>query len=599
MPVSARRHNQQMATSAPSCLPPDAQASLADAAAALDSGAMAQAYATLQALVAAHPSDPAVLRLLGSLCRRMRDTPAAITHLSKASAVDPQSPLIALELGQAFAAHGDLANAMRHFEKAAALDPQLFEASLLLGVALLRNAQPAAAIAPLRNARRLQPGHPDALRMLADAEFQAGSPSDALPLWQAVTRARPQDPDARMKLGETLSRLGQHEQAVACFQEALQVMPESADLWMAIAQAHEDAGDRTAASQAYARAAERRPGWAQPLAGMLGLARGKASLELIAQARSLLGNPAQADADRALLGYALGKVQDSLGHYDDAMASWRQANAARRRMTGAYQPEAVEQHVQRLMAVFDADFFARHRPSGSGDERPLFVVGMPRSGTTLTEQILASHSQAFGCGELPDIALILKAVGPGWPQVADRLDQGLLQRHASAYLQAASRLAPADCLRLVDKAPLNYYNLGLIALLFPKARIVWCRRDPRDIALSIFSENFSFDSQFSTDLADIGHSIRLQTRLMRHWQSVLPLPVLELEYEKLVQSPEVQARRLVDFAGLAWEPGCLEFHRSQRGVQTPSRWQVREPIHARSVGRWRNYGQSMDAVLAE
>src|SRR5690606_24710137 len=146
---------------------------------------------------------------------------------------------------------------------------------------------------------------------------------------------------------------------------------------------------------------------------------------------------------------------------------------------------------------------------------------------------------------------------------------------------------------LVDKSPLNFFNLSLPALLFPRAHVIWCRRDPRDIAVSIYSENFALDAQYATRLDAIAHTIALQTRLMRHWQAVLPLPVHELSYESLVESPELETRRLLAFLDLPWEPACLEFHRGNRTVQTPSRWQVREPIHARSAGRWRRYADSL------
>ena len=163
---------------------------------------------------------------------------------------------------------------------------------------------------------------------------------------------------------------------------------------------------------------------------------------------------------------------------------------------------------------------------------------------------------------------------------------------------AATRNAPADARCLVDKAPLNFFHLGLVARMFPRARVVWCRRDPRDIAVSVYAENFALDERLATDLGDIGHYINLQTRLMRHWQAESPLPVMELVYEELAADPEPSARRLVEFAGLDWDPGCLEFHRSERGVQTPSRWQVRQPIYTRSIGRWHSHADALAPLLA-
>lgn len=496
----------------------------------------------------------------------------------------------ALELGRQQAARGDFQGARRSFERATRCAPASFDAWFLLGIIYMRDGRRLEALPALRQAHGLQPGHIDATRALADAEFHAGLPGDALPLWQAVVAARPVDVDARLKLGETLNRLGLLDQEVANYHEALGLLPESADLWMALAQVHEDGGDRAAAVEAYREALRLRPGWVTPLGGLLSLQRKDPPAELVELALALQARPDLPDRDRALLGYALGKIQDSRGLHAAAMASWHDANAARRRTSGEYGRSQAETGIQRLMGVFDTGFFARPPgASGNPDERPVFVVGMPRSGTTLTEQIIATHSQAYGCGELPDIPLIVKSLGDRWPENATELGSGFVERESMCYLESASRHAPAEARRLVDKSPLNYFNLGLIALLFPRARVVWCRRDPRDIALSIYSENFALDAPFATGLDAIAHTIALQTQLMRHWQRTLPLPIHELRYEALVESPEPQAKALIAFLGLPWESACLEFHRSNRAVQTPSRWQVREPIHARSAGRWRPY----------
>jgi len=567
---------------------------LAQGVALIRAGRIAEAGALLQPLSVRHPADPAVHRALGEALALAGNLSAALPHLQAACRLAPDSADAALALGRLRASSGDFDGARECFARATGLAPAMFEPWFLLGITHMRAERYADALAPLRQAHRLQPGQPDATRALADAEFHAGLPRDALPLWQAAVAAQPRDVDARLKLGETFNRMGRLDEEASNYEAGLALLPGSADLWMALAQSREDGGDRDGAIAAYTRALQSKPGWTMPLAGLLSLQRKAPPAELVELAGSLLSRPDTPDRERALLGYALGKIQDSRGAYDDAMASWHDANAARRRMCGAYDSADAEAGVQRLIDTFDAGFF-RHPPGngGSADERPVFVVGMPRSGTTLTEQIIASHPQAHGCGELPDIALLIKALGSRWPANASGLESGFLRDEAARYLEAASRHAPANALRLVDKAPLNYYNLGLIALLFPRARVVWCRRDPRDIALSIYSENFSFDAQFSTSLEAIAHAIALQTRLMRHWQSVLPLPIHELRYESLVDAPETRARQLIDFLGLPWDPGCLEFHRSNRAVQTPSRWQVREPIHGRSAGRWQRYAGSL------
>lgn len=564
----------------------------------LRQGVLGQAGALLQQLLPQHPDDPELHRLHGLLASRTGDAAGALRHLAHACRLAPASAALRCDLGRLQAGMGDLAASLDAFRAATALAPEALEPWYFLGITLVRLARAGEALPPLRQAWRLAPDRIEVLRALAEAEFEAGRPEDALPLWQRLAQLQPADLDASLKLGETCSRAGLHAQALASYRQALQRLPAAAELWLALAQAEEDAGDRAAAAHAYAQALDRRPGWPQALAGLLGLQRAKSPEALVDAAIAAQHADDLDDPGRALLGYSLGKVHDGHGRHAAAMACWHDANAARRRMIGALDHAALDRHVDALAEVFDATLFATSTPRGSEDPRPVFVVGMPRSGTTLTEQIIGMHPQAFGCGELPDIALIVKSLGSAWPGNAGSLDAAGLRTHARHYLHAAARHAPASAQRLVDKAPLNYFNLGLIALLFPQARVIWCRRDPRDIALSIYSENFSLDAQFATDLADIGHSINAQVRLMQHWQTALPLPILELHYEQLAQSLEPQAQRMMHFLGLPWDPACLDFHLSQRGVQTPSRWQVREPVHTRSIGRWRNYEADIAPLLS-
>ncbi|MET0656005.1 MAG: sulfotransferase [Pseudoxanthomonas sp.] len=570
-------------------------------------GAWDQAEPLLDLMLAEFPLSPAVHRAHALLADARGQGLRAIQAMEDACRLDPEAVDLRFQLACLLAAGNNFVGAVPHFRYVLGHQPELGEAWYLCAVALMRLNRDMEALPILREAYRRMPAQSRVLRALAELEFRTGFPADALPLWQALGQSMPNDLHVGLTIGEVLSRLGFHEQALAHYRNALQGRPESHDLWMAIAQAEDDLGDRTAADIAYRKALELQPGWAFPLAGLLALHRGKSPPDLIAQADSLLRSSALADADRALLGYALGKIHDGRGDYPVAMACWHDANAARRRMAGEGDAAALEQRVERTMRIFTRDYFAQSGLHGSGEGRPLFIVGMPRSGTTLTEQIIAAHPQAFGCGELPDISLITRQLSlaqvppdtsvPAWPETALTLDQPALDAAIDRYLQACTRHAPASASCLVDKAPLNFFHLGLIAAMFPQARVIWCRRDPRDIAISIYSENFALDERLCTRLDGIGHYVRLQERLMRHWQSVLPLPILELDYETLVSAPEQQARRIIDFAGLDWNPACLEFHNRGRSTQTPSRWQVKEPVHTRSVGRWRNYAADLPPFL--
>lgn len=255
---------------------------------------------------------------------------------------------------------------------------------------------------------------------------------------------------------------------------------------------------------------------------------------------------------------------------------------------------ALRRRCDETIRVFTRTKLERARASGSGEERPVFVVGMPRSGTTLVEQLLASHPQARGCGEMTvlvrmaqRLALLESAGTEDFVEEASSLAGEL----AREYIEVAAARAGGASLRLVDKQPYNFFHLGLAGLVFPRARAIWCRRDPRDVALSIYSENFAPQSTFATDLSDIAFLIAIQEKLMRHWQRVAPLSIIEIDYESLTSQFETQAKRLVSFVGLDWNPACLDFHANSRPVQTLSKWQVRQPVHSRSVGRWRNYPQ--------
>ena len=557
----------------------------------------------LRIMVEEFPAEPDVHRTMALQATANGRHDLALRYMTTASKLAPDSIELGFQLGCLQAYAGQYAEAIAHFRRTVESQPGRADAWYFLGTSLLRLHRDNEALAALRTARALVPGHAKILRALADLEFRAGYPADALPLWQELLGIDPDDVDACLKTGETMSRLGLHDQAIASYETTLERMPQAADLWMALAQSREDNDDRTAALAAYQQALALKPGWAFPLSGMLGVQRGKAPDSLVEESTNLQANAALPDADRALIGYELGKVHDGRGDYQAAMASWDDANAARRRMIGEPDLERLSAGVDCSIQLFQPAFFQQHGLTGSDDPRMVFIVGMPRSGTTLTEQIIASHPRAHGCGELPDISLIVRNLPlrlgsrHTWPESVRGMDQGTLAEAIMRYRQAASRNSQPEALRLVDKAPLNFFHLGLVAMMFPKARIIWCRRDPRDVAVSIYGENFALEEKLATSFAGIGHYINLQHRLMRHWQEALPLPVFESRYEDLVSSPEAEARKIIDFVGLAWDPACLNFHLSGRGVQTPSRWQVKQPMHTRSVGRWRNYEASLAPLL--
>lgn len=539
------------------------------------------------------PREAEKNRRMALAAMQQGDSTAALDHMAKAVRFS-SDPTLKFRYGSLLAHTGNLEEANDVFQAALSEMPDHAEGWYLRGLVLVRLKRDPEARKCLKEAIATAPTELRALKALADLEFNSGFPADALPLWERLAKYPKATTDVTLRLGETLSRLGQHDRALALYSEAIERHPLDADLWMAYAQAQEDAGEKDLAAHAYERAAALRPGWAFPLAGLLSLKRAHADQARVDEASRKLESSETPDADRAMLGYELGKVFDGRGDYNKAIACWKTANAARIRMTGSHPPQWIEGQVDRTIAIFTSSRIQAGARLGSLDERPVFIVGMPRSGTTLSEQIIASHPAAHGCGELPDLALVARRLAP---ILSDQLEPQTLSRAISRYLEAATRHAPTDAVRLVDKAPLNFFHLGLVAILFPRARVIWCRRDPRDIAISIYGENFALDEKLATRMDTIGHYINAQTRLMRHWQRILPLQIHESRYESLASSIELYAPKLLSAAGLPWDAACLNFHENKRGVQTPSRWQVRQPIHTRSIGRWRNYEAALEPLL--
>ena len=324
--------------------------------------------------------------------------------------------------------------------------------------------------------------------------------------------------------------------------------------------------------------------------------------DLTAQQR-LLEEGQLSDAQRLSLHFGLAQVLDRRGQYAEAAEHLDRGNAlqlAQWRQCGQeYDPKEHESTVSRMIGVSTPDFFQRVRGFGSQSEVPVFVVGLPRSGTTLIEQILASHGQVFGAGEITLVHQTMTALAG---QDADlfeglrRLDRPTAGRLASQHLERL-RALNREALRIVDKMPENYLYLGPLATLFPRAKFIHCRRDLRDVAVSCWMTYFQ-TLPWANDPQHIASRFHQYQRIMEHWRKVLPTPLLEVDYEETVADLESVARKLVAWCGLAWEPACLEFQRAQRIVRTASAVQVRQPVFRTSVGRWQHYQRALAPLLA-
>ena len=453
----------------------------------------------------------------------------------------------------------------------------------------------------LEEVLRRAPAHEEAARRLAELAPHAGRGEAAIAALRTARLAAPASAVIQASLASLLYSGGRVEEALSAWERAAELAPHDATVHNRRGLACADAGRLEEAEASFRRAVD-----IDPLlpGACLNLARCRrfdaADSGLVARIEALLSHRIEALL-AADLHFALGKIRDDLGEVAPAAVHLRAAN---RLVRGTVDFDAGRhaRAVGALIETFDAALFARLAGAGWPGEGPVFIVGMPRSGTSLVEQILAAHPAVRGGGERRDLDRIARRIRhvtgsrERYPRCAAELAPEDADALGREYLERGPRPGPGEC-RVTDKLPANFLHLGLVALLLPRARIVHCRRDPRDVALSVFAQQFAEGHVWAYAFEDIAAFHLAYQRLMAHWRAALPRPFLDLDYEELVREPEPACRRLLAFCGLRWDPACLDFHRHRRVVATASNWQVRQPLYRRSVERWRLYAPHLPELI--
>ena len=566
------------------------------------SGEYAAAAAAYREVLSRYPQHPDVIHYLGMAEYKLGNWSAARELMARSISLDGSKSIVHVNLGRTFVHEGEFASALEHFQRAVRLEPRDWEAQHMLGRAQLATGHPFEAAGALEIALALRPASTAILLDLAHAYGSCLRHPLAESTFRKLLALEPDHVDALGGLASSLRAMSRAEEALACLEKAVALAPREPRWLCELGSLREDLGQFDEAAGIFRSVLEERPRYPVAVAHLLASRKGVEDTSLVEKAKEHLAGVEIARPVRVQLQFALGRHFDTARDYDRAFAHYAAANdlvAEGHR----YRPLAMESEVSSIVEAFDRDLFDRMRPFGDSSERPVFVVGMPRSGTTLTEQILASHPEIAGAGELgyfhhkAHVLCLAAGHEEGTACYARILDRKALEDCAAGFLQQLSRVS-VDARRVVDKMPMNFMQLGLIALVFPRARIIHCLREPLDTCLSCYFENFHQDQRFATRLESLGHFHRQYERLMDHWRAVLPVPMLDVRYEDTVADTESQARRLVDFCGLPWDDRCLDFHRTERAVSTPSRWQVRQPIYARSVGRWRAYAAHLPDLQA-
>jgi tetratricopeptide (TPR) repeat protein len=589
-------------------------------------GRTAEALATLERLEAAHPQFARLYQERGHCHRAAGDAAAAIAAYQRAvglNSVLHASWRALAELHGAAGRRPEAAAAAQQVALLAQLPPPVLAASGLLAEGNLYAAE-----GILRRFLASNPQHIEAMRLLAQIGLQLEVLDDAEFLLESVLAFAPDYHLARYDYAQVLSRrykhaaalvearkllgvdpanrafrtlyatvcvgLGQHQEALRTYRELLQEAPEP-ELHLSIAHALKTLGRQSKAIEAYRDAALARPGFGDAYWSLANLKTYRFTEAEIERMRAQEGAASAPLVDRYHLCFALGKALEDRGDFAASFRYYERGNALKK-SDSHHDPDVLEGALARQRALCTPEFFAARRGYGSPRADPIFIVGLPRAGSTLIEHILASHSQVEGTMELADIPRMVHQLqgrehserAPRYPAVLAELSAGEALRLGEKYL-ADTQVYRSGKPFFIDKMPNNFRHLGLIHLILPNARVIDARREPMACCFSNFKQLFASGQEFTYSLEDIGRYYRAYLELMAHWEQVLPGNILRVQHETVVDDLESSVRRILEFLGLPFEPGCLEFYKTERSVRTASSEQVRQPIFREGVDQWRNF----------
>ena len=508
----------------------------------------------------------------------------------------PRHARALLCLGVTEQAAGRLREALQLISQSVAIDSSNPDAHCHIGHLFLHAGDPERARQAFETAVALAPEHAAAVSALAKMSAVAGDMRAATPLIEKLIAMSPNKVEQCLEFAELMIAMGRYDNAIALLKRALEFGAENAVVHNNLAACYDQKGCYTEAVEHFEHAIRIDPTHAKSMASLISLPAYEPSSELLRQARQLAQKGATDPAAAAKLHGAIGKHADRCGAFAEAFDHFTRANILTGKVKPPFDTSHLKEFFSRLIAAFDS--ISQPRPAGlSIGIRPVFIVGMPRSGTSLVEQIIASHPSAHGAGELQEIPKLVSSLGQDYPENFKRISSEHLAMIRRRYLETVQAKALYDEQIVTDKLPLNFMHLGVIAALFPDARIIHCRRDPIDVGLSCYIENFDMPQDFSTTFENFALFYEQYERLMAHWRRVLTIPIYEVQYERLVQEQESETRKLISFCGLAWSDNCLAFAETQRVVATPSRWQGRQPLYHTAVGRWKNYETELQPLI--
>ncbi|QIG50089.1 tetratricopeptide repeat protein [Nordella sp. HKS 07] len=471
----------------------------------------------------------------------------------------------------------------------------------ILGIIYKQQNKRGPALKHLEFAAKAEPRNPIYLNNVGRFYLDSRAIELALPFLHNALLINPKQTETLLAIGEYYRQVGKAALALPYLERARGLSPDDNRVKMAIAESFDVVGRLDESNRLY----EELRGDRRYLAMSLYRLAMNQPTELhglvMSEAQKLLEGAEQDDKEASMLHTSLGFIHEKAGRYPLAFRHFEEANRLGKMDAGI---EIFRKWVDSVIAAFTPETLRAHAHKGSPSEIPVLVVGMPRSGTTLTEQVIASHGQAAGAGELQRINQLARSLQFASGRPVDRLFATLetmpppsLREFADNYVKLLEFHGP-KALRVVDKMPHNFINLGVVAMLWPSARIVHCKRNPVDTCWSCFQNPLNDAHPYSRDLVSLGLYYREYSRLMDHWKQLMPHQIYELNYEKFTADFEAEARKMIDFLGLSWDEACLNFHESGSTVQTFSRRQVRNPVYKSSVERWRRYENELQPLVS-